>query len=526
MENNLVRNTFSLSLKKFWDSAAFPLLFGLVGAFSVEHLIPVSCRIHYSIGFLPIVVFLLLTFFTSRCRESFKTTFEDRRSLVASACFAFMLSIALSVGSYSLEDEILPFKSVSFYAWIIINGVVVTFLISPVWNCFNCRNKIHLFSSRFLVREKAPLSVKKQLAVFALIVVCWIPVYLAAYPGFFMYDVGGGSDIAEWNQYASGNLNSHHPVLHTLILGFVISSVASFSDFNTGVAVFTALQMIFYAFVFTKVISTVSKATTNRIIFLVALLFPILNPIIPMFASCSTKDVLFSAVALLFVTQLANLVLLSKKCEKPSISSLVALSFLGFFVCVLRSNGLYAFAIFIPIAIICMKRYRKQIASCLIMSFLASLVWLYPVADVLNVQTSKNHSIDAMAVPVQQMAYTYSSGALSSDEISMLDDLNYQAPINYWPTLSDTSRYTLANMSLTEIANAYVQVGIQHPGSYLNAFIQHTQAAWNPYTYSNTYNGITDSYDGTVTSFFGSSCSDPAHFDSKFPVLLILLQNI
>lgn len=526
MESSLAMNKLVISLKKFWGSAAFPLLFGLVGVFSVEHLIPVSCRIHYSIGFLPIAIFLLFTFFASRCRESFKVTFRDRQSFVASACFAFLLSVALSVGSFSIEDEVLPLKSINFYVWMIINGAVITFLISPIWNCLNCRNKTHLFSNRFLVREKGSLSIKKQLAIFAFIVICWTPVYLAAYPGFFMYDVGGSSYITEWNQYASGNLNSHHPVLHTLILGFVISTIASFSDFNAGVAVFTALQAILFAFVFTKVINTISRVTTNRIIFLVALLFPAFNPVIPMFACCATKDVLFSAMVLLFIVQFINIAKVVKKHYRTSIISLIILSCLGFFVCALRSNGLYAFAIFIPIAIICMKNYRKQIASCLLISLLASLAWLYPVADILNVQSGKNHSIDAMAVPVQQLAYTYSSGALSDTEKNMLKELNYQAPTNYWPTLSDPSRYTFENMSLSEIANAYVKIGFYHPGTYMTALIQHTQSAWNPYSYSNTYNGTVRSYDEMETSFFPAVYEAPSFPDSKIPSLLEQIQNI
>lgn len=186
---------------------------------------------------------------------------------------------------------------------------------------------------------------------------------------------------------------------------------------------FRLFKHLFFAFAFAKAANTISQMTSNRIIF---------------------------------------------------IFSLIELTVLGFLICSLRSNGFYAFALFVPVAIICIARYRKQIACCPIISFAASVIWLYPAAEYLNVESSKIHSLDALAITVQQMAYAYSSNALSAEEKEFLSKSNYQLPTGYNETLSDPSRNTIENMSTQQLIKSYLTIEIHHPGCYTEAFIQHT----------------------------------------------------
>ena len=43
-----------------------PLVLGIIGALSIEHLLPLSMRLYYSIGFIPLVVCMSLVFFSAR----------------------------------------------------------------------------------------------------------------------------------------------------------------------------------------------------------------------------------------------------------------------------------------------------------------------------------------------------------------------------------------------------------------------------------------------------------------------------
>ena len=76
---------------------------------------------------------------------------------------------------------------------------------------------------------------KASVLAFIVLLVCWTPALIAGFPGYFTYDSGLGW-LEQWGQYLTGELNSHHPVLHTLFVGLLISAGQSlFGSFNTGV---------------------------------------------------------------------------------------------------------------------------------------------------------------------------------------------------------------------------------------------------------------------------------------------------
>ncbi|MCR4696401.1 MAG: hypothetical protein K5654_03720, partial [Lachnospiraceae bacterium] len=55
---------------------------------------------------------------------------------------------------------------------------------------------------------------------FAIISLVWIPSFLAFYPGIFAYD-----NQWQYTMYINNNISTHQPVLHTIILGFIITTV-------------------------------------------------------------------------------------------------------------------------------------------------------------------------------------------------------------------------------------------------------------------------------------------------------------
>ena len=130
---------------------------------------------------------------------------------------------------------------------------------------------------------------------FLVLFVAWLPVFLASYPGFYCYDVGSGG-INLWEQYSTGELNSHHPVAHTLLVGSIISVIAEAADFNTGVAVYTCLQALGIAVALTAVLYWMKRNGSSIKLCIVALLYCALNPVVSMFAMCATKDVCFPSL--------------------------------------------------------------------------------------------------------------------------------------------------------------------------------------------------------------------------------------
>lgn len=327
-----------------------------------------------------------------------------------------------------------------------------------------------------------------------------------------------------WEQYSTGQLNSHHPVAHTLLVGSIISFVSGLFDFNTGVAVYTVLQASVVALALSSIMCWMRMNDASPRLCIVLLLYCALNPVVSMYAMCATKDVLFSTFVIL-------LCVVSYECASRSTRKswilLISLVVLGLLVCIFRSNGLIAFVLMCPALVICVKRgCRFRVGLACMIALICSYIWLGPVSEALNVEESEAHRLDGMALPVQQLAAVCANGTLSDSEISPLEDLHYTDLQAYFPTLADPSRYTLKDMSTEEIIKAYLAIGLNHPCEYAEAFLLQTQAAWNPYSWVRTYNGQVEFYADHETSFFASNTASPAVSDSKLPALLNTLKSI
>ena len=141
---------------------------------------------------------------------------------------------------------------------------------------------------------------KAALVAFAFLLVCWTPALLAGFPGYFSYD-SGLVYLGQWGQYSSGELNAHHPVLHTLFVGALISVGQMFAgSFNMGVFFAVAVQAVVVSLILTFALFQLLALGMRRMGFLVCVAYLGLNPIIQLFAFCTTKDVLFSAFVVLY----------------------------------------------------------------------------------------------------------------------------------------------------------------------------------------------------------------------------------
>ena len=69
------------------------------------------------------------------------------------------------------------------------------------------------------------------------IFLCYIPVFLAVYPGFFVYDAQD-----EYLQVVTRSFSTHHPLLHVLLLGGIIQLVYKLTgSYNLGIACYTQI---------------------------------------------------------------------------------------------------------------------------------------------------------------------------------------------------------------------------------------------------------------------------------------------
>lgn len=361
--------------------------------------------------------------------------------------------------------------------------------------------------------------------VLLILVVAWLPYYLAAYPGYFVYDVH-----AEWTQYSTNQLAPSSPVLHTLILGSLMSLGMSLHDtINFGIAFFTAIQALFVAGTFTYVLHWMRTNGAPRALVYGSLAYLALDPIIPITAMCSTKDILFTSFALLLLCNASSWVRTNVK-RSALIASCIALLIIGFFFCNLRYNGLYIFVIWSIVAMVIARNHLKMLlgATCALV-IAASLLWLGPIASTIGVESSQDDYRMAMfSIPQQQIAFVVEQGALSSAEEELLLSAGYTMPDpeKYKDDIADSTFKTINGMSRSDALRCYITIGLQHPTEYLIAALRMTKDAWNPYSYIDCYNGYSPFYDEWETSFFYAGTASLGTEDSKLPALATWAKEI
>ena len=93
-------------------------------------------------------------------------------------------------------------------------------------------------AQKIRLQEAKPANGKKVfLGAFAFILICWLPLFLAYYPGMFNFDSTG-----EITQINSGNYSANFPLIHTLLLGAFYRLGGLMGSYNTGIALYTIAQ--------------------------------------------------------------------------------------------------------------------------------------------------------------------------------------------------------------------------------------------------------------------------------------------
>lgn len=358
---------------------------------------------------------------------------------------------------------------------------------------------------------------------YAVIIACWIPIFFAGYPGFFSYDAGIGW-LMQWSQIESNTLNAHHPIIHTLFLEYTIKiGRALFGSFNAGIAFSVSIQAIVVAFLLVFSLFLCLKQGLGKLGFCLSVGFYALNPIIGMFAFCTTKDVFFSALLVAYCVGLAYRFGVTSNAVNKQNNLLWGLFFVVtlFLIGVLRSNALVAIILFIPIlALLVSRKNRKVILGTGIISFLLCLLVLGPISSLLHVQKSPIGAWNALCVAEQQIARC----AFSTDvSVADKDYINELLPnLKYKENLSDVARsaFMSSNASKEELLVLYFKLGIDYPGEYIKAFLFQTEDAWSPFSVIDCYQ-TGDVYQSSVFEFV---TKEPGMQNSKFPQLASFLE--
>ena len=442
------------------------------------------------------------------------------RKIAGGLSFLFTTAMLFGVRLEAVGN--VDFKDWKLWISLPVLTCLFTILVRKFWNFLG---KIGDRKQRIAAHIKVPetpsfIGKHVNIVTFVFLILCWIPVLLAVYPGFFVYDAQD-----EFLQVASRNFTTHHPLVHVLMLGGIICAVHKITDsYNLGIACYILVQMFVVAGSFTCLLAWLRKKKVSKAVRLISLLYFAFFPVIVMFTLCSAKDALFTAALLLLLMTMLEMGI----AEDAFFSSKVGMLFFVISAVVMllfRKNGIYAFALMAPVLLLYHKKYRKKMGILLIVVFAAYFLVNGTLTIACSARSEENQEI--LTIPIQQLARTYkfNKEVFDAEDIAALHEILPEEALRlYNPKLSDPVKCQFQNQAFAADKSKYIKlwmkVGLRKPLSYINAWLVNSYGFWYPDTIIDVYSGNTVfTFTYKDSSYFGYEVELPGIRDSKIPWL-------
>ncbi len=322
-----------------------------------------------------------------------------------------------------------------------------------------------------------------------LLLVIYAVYLIGCYPGFYNYD--GGAQLVQV-MYAEVPYNTHHPLLHTLIVGGIITLGYHLysADLTFGVFLYCFFQICVCAVGFGYSVRFVCRYARTKILAVLTFVFYAICPPIVMFSISTTKDTLCGVALLAAVLKLYEIYRMNR--EKPVIPKRewIAAAVLLTLSCLLRNNIVYAVMAMAVLSAVFKKRAVKR-QWCLFVS----VIVLYGMINgglMKALDATPGSVTEALSVPFQQFARLYvekGESAFSREEQELLYAAIEPSMLEtYDPMIADSIKYAFWRHlgALTENKWEYLSFwarkGIQYPRIYLDSFLDNTYQAWYPGT--------------------------------------------
>lgn len=448
---------------------------------------------------------------------------EGRQWLIA-GFFSFLFAVCMAFGGALEKQEHVVFTQGGMWLAIVLGGIFLTFVVVLAWqvlgNLAVSRAEVSSRQEREGDQEHTTGIPLWLMSRAALIFLCWLPVFLGVYPGFFVYDAQ-----EEWVQVATREFTAHHPLIHVLLLGGIIQAVHKLTDsYNLGIACYTLLQMGVLSFVFAAALLFLQKRRVSFGVGLGILLYFGFFPVIVMFSLCSAKDGLFTGMILLLFLMLQEL------CSRPErfFSSkgyqiLFVLSGAGMML--FRHNGKYAFGIMAVILLFYCRNHRKRVLALTAAGMALFLLGSSGLGILFHAE--KGGVQEMLTVPIQQMARVYQSEKeemTSKEREALYEFIPKEALERYVPKVSDGVKIDFNKEAFGENPMKFLRLwgkwGLEHPFTYLNGWFMTSYGFWYPDTIIDVYRGNTVfTYTYQDSSYFGYEVEPPGTRESKIPWL-------
>lgn len=299
------------------------------------------------------------------------------------------------------------------------------------------------------------------------------------------------------------NMTTHHPVIHTYLLGICIQIGRVLINDNFGLFIYSFLQIITLASVLAYTISFSFKHSVSRKWCILLLLIYSLVPMFPLYAMSGVKDTYYTSFIILYVLFIFDMVT-SYKNSKISWKYVIYITLVSFLIILFRNNGIYVIVLTFPLLILFTHPNRRKFI--LILVLLLGGNQLYNKVLIPSLGISEGSIREVLSIPFQQTAryVTYHDKELTNNQRKQIDaiigyeDLKERYdPEKADPVKNNYNKYTTTEELVSYLKEVWLDGLMKHPTTYIEATINNTYGYFYPnsmkwYIYHKYDNRITE----------------------------------
>lgn len=327
------------------------------------------------------------------------------------------------------------------------------------------------------IRQVRKTGKHETLLIALFILLCWLPHIILYYPGAITYD-----SFSQLRQYTGQTVWSDaHSPFSTWIMGICLSIGRWLGSDRLGVFLFTFSMCIggsllfAYTFRYLKVFP--------RWVSVLFFAFFAFVPLRPSTFYTMTKDIPYTLMVMWFMLLLIDYV------NNPGVfwkrkRKVIAISAAGILACLIRPNALLIVLISGVGILLWKKTPSKKIGVCFAAPVLVWLVVSKLIVPAIGI--TQITSVDKYIVPFQQIAryVKYCPDDITEEQENILKKYFYYDRLaeNYNPVLADPIKdsYIDPKSDSKEWLEVWLELGIKHPGCYVQAWIHQNYGYYSP----------------------------------------------
>lgn len=398
----------------------------------------------------------------------------SKRRMKYALFFAVPLGVAMTFGR-KLDINAIEFPSFNILSIPLAIALIIIIALM-------CLCAFSFIDKKTIVLKAKAKPIKKRWLFYSLLIfVVYLPLFLSFFPGLVSVD----SAVQIRQAIGETGWSNWHPVISTAFMALPITiGFNLFGDLTAGIALATLTQMMVLALIFGYTVEWIMSRVSRRWIGYLFLGFFALCPVISCYSITLWKDILFSALFMLLVIKVYELIMTTGRKEKIVLRKIIGIFILAILVAFFRNGGVLILLALAVAMYVFFKKNRRMIAVISMASIILIVVVQGPVYGLFNITSSP--FMESMSIPAQQIGYVAANGGLTEDEKKSLSSFADVEKLteNYTATNADPAKKSFNYDSVDEDKMGFLKVWFDimksHFGAYVEAYILQTYSYWYP----------------------------------------------